>query len=206
MDPDSRDWIVQLRGRDRDRAIAELHVLLLRAAHFEVRRRGAALAGLRGDDLDDLAQQSAGDALVAILGKLDDFRGDSRFTTWAYKFALYEAATAIRRRAWQGREFPLESSAWLVFASRADDPHESAESHDLFRALGQAIEHDLTVHQREVLLALALNDVPIDVLAERLDTTRGALYKALHDARQKLRAGLATRGMSLSDVTTGRNA
>jgi RNA polymerase sigma-70 factor (ECF subfamily) len=208
MDPASRDWIAQLRALtpERDRALAELHEVLLRATRFELRRRMAASSGLRGDDLDDLAQQSADDALVAILGKLDDFRGESRFTTWAYKFALYEAATAIRRRAWQGREIPLESEAWLVFAGHADDPHASAESHDLFRALGDAIQHDLTRHQREVLLALALNDVPIDVLAERLDTTRGALYKVLHDARQKLRAGLAERGMSLSGLHAERKA
>ena len=87
-------------------AMVELRELLLRAARFEVaRRRGT--THLRGGDHDDLAQQSADDALVAILGKLDGFRGDSRFTTWAYKFALYEAAAKVRRRAWQGREIPL---------------------------------------------------------------------------------------------------
>jgi RNA polymerase sigma-70 factor (ECF subfamily) len=180
----------------RDLAIADLHVLLVRAARFEVRRRQAS-SPARGGDQEDLAQQSADDALVAILGKLGDFRGDSRFTTWAYKFALYEAAAAMRRRAWQGREIPLESEAWRRFADEGATAHGDAEMHDLFAALGDAIECDLTAHQREVLLALALNDVPIDVLAERLESTRGALYKALHDARRKLRAGLAARGMSL---------
>jgi RNA polymerase sigma-70 factor (ECF subfamily) len=192
-------WVDRLsaHGRVREAAIAELHALLLRAARFEVQRRRAFSTHVRVEDHEDLAQQSADDALVAILGKLGDFRGESRFTTWAYKFALYEAAAAMRRRAWQGREVPLESEAWLRFADQRPSPHGDAEMHDLFAALGTAIEQDLTPLQREVLLALALNDVPIDVLAERLDTTRGALYKALHDARQKLRAGLATRGMSI---------
>jgi RNA polymerase sigma-70 factor (ECF subfamily) len=194
------DWVERLgsRGRVRDHAVAELHALLLRATRFEVRRRAASLPQLRGDDQEDLAQQSADDALVAILGKLGDFRGESRFTTWAYKFALYEAAAAMRKRAWLGREIPLETDAWLRFYDHGSSPHGDAEMHDLFAALGDAIEHDLTPHQREVLLALALNDVPIDVLAERLGMTRGALSKALHDARQKLRAGLAARGMSLA--------
>jgi RNA polymerase sigma-70 factor, ECF subfamily len=80
-----------------------LHSLLLRAAScYEVQRRRAAFPHLRSGDLEDLAHQSADDALVAILGKLDEFRGESRFTTWAYKFALYEAAAKIRKRAWQG--------------------------------------------------------------------------------------------------------
>jgi RNA polymerase sigma-70 factor (ECF subfamily) len=150
---------------------------------------------VRGDDREDLAQQSADDALVAILGKLGDFRGASRFTTWAYKFALYEAAAAVRRRAWQGREIPLESEAWRRFADIGSGPQARAEMRDLFEALGASISDDLTPHQREVLVALALNDVPIDVLAERLQTTRGALYKTLHDARTRLRAALVLRGM-----------
>jgi RNA polymerase sigma-70 factor (ECF subfamily) len=48
-----------------------------------------------------------------------------------------------------------------------------------------------------VLLALAVEGVPIDVLAERLGSNRGALYKTLHDARRKLRASLSERGLAL---------
>ena len=108
-------------GAERDQALGELRELLLKAARFEVRRRASALPHLRGGDVEDLAQQSADDALLAILGKLDDFRGDSRFTTWAYKFALLEAAVKLRRRAWQGREVPLEAEHWAVIADRALD-------------------------------------------------------------------------------------
>jgi RNA polymerase sigma-70 factor (ECF subfamily) len=197
MDAGSAAWLERLApgARDRDAAIAELHALLLRAARFECRRRRELLPHLRGDDLDDIAHQCAGDALVAVLAKLDDFRGESRFTTWAHKFALYETAAAMRRRSWQGRELPLADDAWRVMADCRADPGADAETRALLAAIEQAILTDLTAHQREVLVALALNDVPIDVLAERMQTTRGALYKALHDARRKLRAALAARGL-----------
>jgi RNA polymerase sigma-70 factor (ECF subfamily) len=161
-----------------------------------VNRRQAALPELRGDDHDDLAHQSADDALVAVLRKLDDFRGDSRFTTWAYKFALLEAAVKVRGRAWQGREIPLEPETWGLVADGHSTPQHDAETTELLKALQAAIASDLSEHQREVLVALILNGVPIDVLADRLDSTRGALYKTLHDARRKLRRVLATQGLS----------
>jgi RNA polymerase sigma-70 factor (ECF subfamily) len=199
VDSESAEWLVALKGTgpEHDDAVGRLHELLLKAARFEVGRRRATLRHLRGDDFDDLAVQSADDALVAILRKLDDFRGDSRFTTWAYKFALLEAAVKLRRRAWQGREVPLEPETWEIFPGARTSPEDSAEQSELFRELQAGIENALTEHQREVLVALALNGVPIDVLAERLNTTRGALYKTLHDARKKLRTHIAERGIGL---------
>jgi RNA polymerase sigma-70 factor (ECF subfamily) len=197
LDAESRRWVDALSGtgREHDDAVARLHDLLLRAARFEVSRRRAAVAHLRGGDHDDLAYQAADDALVAVLRKLPSFRGDSRFTTWAYKFALYEAAVKIRRRAWQERELPLEPDSWPTIASRALSPHEQVAESELLAALRDAIGDALSSHQREVLVAVTLNDVPIDVLAERLNTTRGALYKTLHDARRKLRVRLAEQGL-----------
>jgi RNA polymerase sigma-70 factor (ECF subfamily) len=150
---------------------------------------------LRGDDFDDLAQQSADDAVVSVLGKLDDFRGDSRFTTWAYKFALLEVGTKIRRRAWQGRELPLEPETWSLIDQPGATPQEDAETSELLLAVQDAIRTQLSTHQREVLVAVTLNDVPIDVLAERLNTTRDALDKTVRDARHKLRRALAARGL-----------
>jgi RNA polymerase sigma-70 factor, ECF subfamily len=201
LDQNSRVWLERLEstGPERDAAISELHALLLRAARFEVGRRRATFGYLRGGDLDDLAQQSADDALVSILGKLDDFRGRSRFTTWAYKFALYEAAAKVRRLAWQGREIPLAAEAWPTITDNRAEPHRDAETGELLAALKDEIEQALSPRQREVLTALVLNEVPIDVLAERLGTTRGALYKVLHDARHRLRDALAARGLSLHD-------
>jgi len=198
----SRAWIERLtaKGAERDAALKELHALLLRAARFEVNRRLARSRHLRGSDYDDLAQQSADDALVAILGKLGEFRGDSRFTTWAYKFALYEAAAKVRKRAWQDREIPLKAETWsLIVDDHQRTAQQSVEASDTLAALSDAIEDELSPHQREVLVAIALNGVPIDVLAERLNTTRGALYKTIHDARQKLRGALVARGLGIDD-------
>jgi RNA polymerase sigma-70 factor (ECF subfamily) len=189
LDGESRQWLDQLRseGTDHDEAVARLHALLLRAARFEVARRRPTLPHLRGNDLDDIALEAADDALMSVLARLDDFRGLSRFTTWAYKFALLEAAVKLRKRAWQGREVPLEPETWSLFSSAGLQPDAEAEQSELLATLQSAINEVLTAHQRRVLVALALNDVPIDVLAERLETTRGALYKTLHDARRALR-------------------
>lgn len=151
------------------------------------------LPNLRGNELEDIALEAADDALVSVLSRLDDFRGESRFTTWVYKFALYEAAAKLRRRSWQGREVPLGPETWGMFESESGRPEEEAERSELLSAVKEAIETALTPHQRDVLVALALNGVPIDVMAERLETTRGALYKTLHDARRKLRSHLGDR-------------
>jgi RNA polymerase sigma-70 factor (ECF subfamily) len=178
----------------RDRAISDLHALLLNAARFEMRRRRAALSHVRGEELEDIATQAADDALMAVLAKLDTYRGASRFTTWVYKFALLEAGVRLRRRAWQGREVVLEPEVWPAFADEGASPLERLEQGELLGALRSAIQNGLTGHQRDVFVALALNQVPIDVLAERLGTTRGALYKTLHDARKKLREELTAAG------------
>jgi RNA polymerase sigma-70 factor, ECF subfamily len=199
LDAESREWLRSLRagGATRDDALARLHALLLRGARFEVARRRPALPHVRGDDLNDIALEAADDALVSVLARLDSFRGASRFTTWAYKFALLEAAVKLRKRAWQGREIPLEPETWSLFSSAGLAPDAALEQTELLAAVQSGINKVLTPHQRRVLVALALNGVPIDVLAERLSSTRGALYKTLHDARRKLRKHLQECGLSL---------
>lgn len=198
LDEESRAWLRDLRAEDgtRDAAVARLHALLLRAARFEVGRRRVALPHVRGGDLDDLAVQAADDALVSVLRRLDDFRGLSRFTTWAYKFALLESAVKLRKRAWQGVETPVEDVDWSRFSSTTAEPDAAAEQGELLATLQHAIEEILTERQRRVLVAIAIDGVPIDVLADQLDTTRGALYKTLHDARRKLRAHLEDSGLA----------
>lgn len=202
LDLSADDWLDALRdsGPRHDAAVARLHSMLVGAARFEVVRRRASLPHLRGEALDDLAAQSADDALVAVLGKLDDFRGDSRFTTWAYKFALLEAAVRLRRLAWQGREVPLEPDSWALLAAAGSSPELEVEMRELMDAVRGAIQKQLTPRQREVLLATTVAGVPIDVLADRLDTTRGALYKVLHDARRKLRACLLDQGFDVEEM------
>ena len=202
LDPDSREWLrcLHAEGATRDDAVARLHALLLRAARFEVARRRPTLPHLRGDELDDIANEAADDALMSVLRRLDDFRGASRFTTWVYKFALLEAAVKLRKRAWQGREVPLEPESWALLSGGGLGPDAEAEQSELLSTLQGAIGDVLTPHQRRVLVALALNGVPIDVLADRLGSTRGALYKTLHDARRKLRAHLDEHGLSPEEM------
>jgi len=199
LDDESRAWLRDLRaeGAERNEAIARLRALLLRAARFEVGRRRATMPHLRGADVDDIAMQAADDALMSVLRRLEDFHGGSRFTTWVYKFALLEAAVKLRKRAWQGREVPLEPESWALFSSADPGPGASAEQAELLATLQKAIDGVLTDHQRRVLVAIALNGVPIDVLADRLGTTRNALYKTLHDARRKLRLHLDECGLSV---------
>jgi RNA polymerase sigma-70 factor (ECF subfamily) len=186
---DERTWLGPLAatGPEHDRAVADLHRMLVRASVFEVRRRAASY-GLTGDaDLDDIALQAADDALLAVLARLERFERRSRFTTWAYKFAIHTAGVAVRRHAWRGRELEPGSAAALGrLADRGQGPAEGAETRELLAEIVTAIAL-LTPHQRSVLLALAVDGVPIDVLADRLSTTRGALYKTLHDARTRLR-------------------
>jgi RNA polymerase sigma-70 factor (ECF subfamily) len=194
-DVESLRWLSDLSdtGPARQDAAERLHALLLRAARFEVARRQQA-----GRSRDDLAVQAADDALVAILGKLHTYRGDSRFTTWARKFALLEAAAAVRKAAWNGREVPLEAEGWArLHDDGRGSPDSRAEASELIGAVRDAIAEVLTEQQRAVLVALTLNDVPIDVLAERRATNRNALYKTLHDARRKLRARLAQDGLAI---------
>jgi RNA polymerase sigma-70 factor (ECF subfamily) len=198
----SREWLDALTssGKAYDQAVECLHELLIGAARFEVSKRRASLYYVRGEELEDIATQAADDALVAVLGKLGEFRGASRFTTWAYKFALLEAGVRLRRRAWQEREVVLDSDSWAKLAGAAAGPDADAERGELLRTLSECIGTELTPHQRQVMVSLAIDGVPIDVLAERLGSTRGALYKTLHDARRKLRAALAERGLPVEAI------
>jgi len=193
LDPESREWLRQLHagGPVRDAAIARLHAVLVREARFEVRRRTGALAHPSGRDLEDLAVQAADDALLVILAKLEDFRGDALFTTWARRFAALEVPGEIRRRLGHMRELPIDGDGWLAERPGSDDPEELTEVRDLARTVGRLIAEELTAHQREVLLAMAVGEIPTDRLARELGSTPGALYKAVHDARAKLRHELA---------------
>jgi RNA polymerase sigma-70 factor, ECF subfamily len=206
IDAESRQWIADLRatGAVRDGAVERLHALLLRAARFEVSRRRAGPPALGDGEREDIAVQAADDAFMSVLRRLDDFRGDSRFTTWAYKFALLEAAVKLRRRGWRGREVAMDDVAWGAVPGSDPTPHETVERRQLAEAIEEGIAHALTPHQRDVLVAIAIRGVPIDVLAERRETTRGALYKTLHDARRALRGHLGARGIDVGDAGGAR--
>jgi RNA polymerase sigma-70 factor, ECF subfamily len=195
-DRDSELWVGALRaGQPRhEEAVVKLHALLLRVARHEMSRRRGQLGSIDGPEFDDLAQQAADDALMSILGKLDGFRGDSRFTTWAYKFVMFEVSAKVARHAW--RRHP-PSYQELDFErlpdSMAPRLGERIERREQLEALSGAID-ELTDRQREVFVAIALNEVPIDVLAIQLGANRNAIYKNLFDARRNLRARMAAAG------------
>lgn len=202
-DPVSRRWVEQLRPDHsrHEHAVATLHDILRRGALHELYRRRAQLPALAGTEFDDVAQQCADDALVSILARIDDFKGLSRFTTWAYKFAIFEVSTKLARHAWQrhlpSREAPVLSELPDTPALR---PGEQAERREQLAVLSKAIEEDLTPRQRQVFVAIALNDVPIDVLALQLQSNRNAIYKNLFDARRRLRESLAAAGHPVSEA------
>jgi RNA polymerase sigma-70 factor (ECF subfamily) len=198
LDAESQAWIDGLRatGVERARALDRLHDLLLRAARAEAHRRRHLYPEIVGVELDDLCRQAADDAVVAVTAKLDGYRGASRFTTWAYAFVIFEVSVKLRRHAWRRGRVPTadDDTTWDRLAERAGTAEAGVESAELLRALRPAITEELTERQREVFVAVALNEVQIDVVADQLSSTRGAIYKVLHDARAKLRRRLEREG------------
>ena len=196
LDAESAEWLRALAGNGppREAALARLHGLLVRIAQGECRRRAPQLR-ITGPELDDLAHQAAADALVAITGKLGRFRGESRFTTWAYKFVMFEVSAKMGRHFWRHPSVPLDAEDWERLPGHFGfDPAREAEWRDLLGALRRAVDEVLTVRQRAVFVAIVLNEVPLDTLVLELASSRNAIYKTLFDARRKLRAALAANG------------
>jgi len=196
LDQESAEWLRDLQddGRAREHAVARLHALMLRVAHREASRRRATLPGRTLEDVDDICVQAASDALMAVLAKLETYRGAARFTTWACKFAIYETSTRLRRHAWRQRKVELDDTIWDRLADASPPALQRLENDQLIAALYRAIDEHLTERQRLIFRSAAMDDVPIDVLAERLGTSRGAIYKTLYDARAKLRHALIEAG------------
>jgi len=190
-------------GPRQEAALARLHELLVRIARAEARRRGPRVR-ITGPELDDLACQAAADALMAIIGKLGQFRGESRFTTWACKFAIFEVSAKIGRHFWRHPAVPLDAEDWNRLPDRFGfEPARESEWRDLLAALRRAVDDELTARQREVFVAIVLNGVPLDTLVIKLGSNRNAIYKVLFDARRKLRAALVAGGY-LGHDTAGR--
>jgi RNA polymerase sigma-70 factor, ECF subfamily len=188
------DWVeaLSIPGPRQDHALRVLHTLMVRAARRQVQRMQPLLGGVGVQLVDELANQAADEAMMTLLGKLATFEGRSRFTTWAYKFAVLQAATVVRSVSWRNRDVHLDGLELLPDL----DPHpgQYAEAADLAAAVRAGLDTELSAHQRRIVVALLVDGVPIDVLAERLGTTRNALYKTLHDARKRLRAHLCRTG------------
>jgi len=195
-DAETADWVRVLAGAgpERDAALVRLHAMLVRIARAEVARRGPRLR-ISGPELDDLAYQAAADALLAITGKIGQFRGESRFTTWACKFVIFEVSAKCGRHFWRRPAVSLDAEDWDRLPDRFGfEPAAEAEWRDLLAALHRAVDTELTPRQRQVFVAIVLNEVPLDALVIELSSSRNAIYKMLFDARRKLRAALTTSG------------
>ena len=203
LDPDSATWVLGLgsSGPSHDETVVRLHELLLRVARAEVRRRSAQLS-VAGPELDDLAHQAAADALVAVMAKVAQFRGESRFTTWACKFAIFEVSTKVGRHFWQRPAVAMDAEDWDRLPDRFGiDPARVAEWGDVVAALHRAVDDELSDRQRRIFVAIVLNGIPLDALVIELGSSRNAIYKSLFDARRKLRASLVTHGYLDDDVS-----
>lgn len=194
LDDESAEWLRVLdRGADdHESGLTRLHERLLAIARGELRRRTTAIAG---PERDDLAHQAAADAMLAILAKVDSYRGESRFTTWAYRFVVLEVSHKLGRHYWRSAPEPLEGEQWERLPGRIGvDPQAQAEARELVDVVRAAVDETLSDRQREVFVDIVLNGVPLDALCARDGTSRNAVYKTVFDARRKIRAALVANG------------
>lgn len=206
FDAESAEWVRALstEGAERERAATRLHEIALRIARAEVHRRSGRLR-IAGPEADDVAHQAAADAVLAIIDKVGQFRGESRFTTWAYKFVIFEVSGKIGRHFWRMAPVSLDAEDWARLPDRFGfEPAQQAQWQDLLAALRRAVEQELTERQRRVFVAIVLNAIPLDTLVVEWDSNRNAIYKTLFDARRKLRASLVANGY-LDHDTPGRS-
>jgi RNA polymerase sigma-70 factor (ECF subfamily) len=196
IDEESQRWLDELapNSPERDNSLARLHALLLRACHSELNRR-CGRTPIAGPEMEDLAHQAADDALVSILRKLDTFRGASRFTTWAYKFAIVETSSKLGRHFWQRPDVRMDQSDWDGLPDRFGmSPELAAQSRDLLAEIRRIVEEELTELQRRVFVAIVVDAIPLDALVVKLGSNRNAIYKTIFDARRKIRVTLVANG------------
>ena len=211
--PDTRtneEWLYALNtsGEIQETALTDLRDLLLRAALYFFNRNLSDFGGMNRNEILQYAEDCAQEALIAIMKHLSDFRGDSKFTTWVYKFAINIALMTARRERWKGKsieELTFFSNGTLVEWTVADQsswltPDRSALQEEISHIIHVVIEQDLTEKQRQVLIMMVFNEVPMDEVVQRLGTNRNAIYKMLHDARRKLKSSLQRRGFEVSEL------
>jgi RNA polymerase sigma-70 factor (ECF subfamily) len=203
----NEEWLAELRtgSPGQEQAINDLRMYLLRAVLYFFSQNPGGLGQLAREEIEQVAQDLAQEALLTVLKHLDDFRGESKFTTWAYRFAINTSLVEARRRRWKNvsLEGLLENAELPDFQfedETAQDPDLAVRQQEIWDIIRDTIERDLTPRQREVLTALAFEEVPMDVVTERLHTNRNAIYKMLHDARTKLKKTLEERGFGVSEI------
>jgi len=194
----NEEWLQALRGQGRAAALTDLHSLLLRGLRVALRSKGR----ITEADVEDFVQ----DALLRILPALDTFRGEARFTTWAYKIAIRVALSELRRRRWRDvslDQMTTASDSDFVPDTVADpdaSPEQQAIQQAVLQTLREAIASDLTPKQRQALVAVRVHGMALEEVAQRMGTNRNALYKLLHDARKRLQRALQERGLPSEDV------
>ena len=206
----NEEWLDDLgaTGAAQEAAIADLRNLLLRAVLFFFSRNPGEFGGSARDGILQLAEDCAQEALVAVMNHLSDFRGDSKFSTWAYKFAVNIALMTTRRDRWKDVSLDQLSysdndtlSEWMMRdKSPGLAPDQAAMQGEVGEIIREVIERDLTDKQRDVLIMMIFNEVPMDEVVRRLGTNRNAIYKMLHDARRKLKSGLQARGFEVGET------
>jgi RNA polymerase sigma-70 factor, ECF subfamily len=206
----NEDWLhdLQADGEVQENAIADLRNILLRAVLYFFNRNLNDLGGLARDEILQLAEDCAQEALISVMNHLSDFRGDSKFTTWVYKFAINTAFMTARRERWKGVSLEQLSvandgsfSEWIIRdKSSAGAPDQSAMQDEVRETIREVIEKDLTDKQRRVLFMIVFHEVPMDEVARQLGTNRNAIYKVLHDTRRKLKRGLQARGFEVGET------
>ena len=205
----NQEWLHDLNanGAPQEAAIADLRELLLRAALYFFSRNVGDFRGMDREEITQRAEDCAQDALMAVLDHLSDFRGDSKFSTWAYKFAINMAMMAARRERWKGvslDELASDESHFFdwILQDRSDGsaPEQSAIQAEIQRIIRDVIEQDLTENQRRVVFLMVFNEVPMDEVVRHLGTNRNAIYKMLHDARRKIKSGLQSRGFEVAET------
>jgi RNA polymerase sigma-70 factor (ECF subfamily) len=206
----NQEWLRDLNasGASQEKAIADLRDILLRAALFFFSRNLGDFGDLSRDEILQRAEDCAQDALIAVMQHLPEFRGDSKFTTWAYKFAINMALMAARRERWKGvslDQLSVSSESTLsewVMQDKSDGvaPEQSAMQDEVGEIIREVIQRDLTDKQRRVLLLMVFNEVPMDEVVRHLGENRNAVYKMLHDARRKLKSGLQRRGFEAGEI------
>lgn len=202
----NEEWIRALRsgGDEQQQALDTLRSGILRTLHWYLSERRSTW-GLDRERVKQLAEDFTQEALITILEKLPTFRGESRFTTWAYKVALHRALGELRRRWW--KEISLEDlqiggelPSWPLEGVRSPDPERIFQQEEVWRILKGIVEQDLTQRQRTVLIAHIFQGVPLDVVADHLGTDRDNVYKLLHDARKKLKGRLVELGLTQEEI------
>lgn len=189
-------------------AIADLRNIILRAALYSFQRNLTDFQSLSREEILQQAEDCAQDALIAVMDHLAEFRGDSKFTTWAYKFAINMALMTARRERWKGvsldeltdnREDAFDEKEFWD-GSGTNTLERSAMQQDLNRVIRQVIQEDLTEKQRQVLVLMVFNEVPMDEVVRHLGSNRNSVYKLLHDARRKLKNGLLAHGFGMEET------